>query len=47
MKRMIAEGDIVAGRTSGNHYRIDRESIDKHFGKSEEKSLALLRSLGL
>lgn len=45
LKAMIKRGDIVGARTPGGHWRVDRESIDAHFGPSREKALAILRSL--
>jgi ribosomal protein L19E len=48
MRRLIADGLIAAdriGASSRGHWRIDRESIDSYFGRTEQKILAKIRGL--
>jgi predicted site-specific integrase-resolvase len=50
--RMLNEGLIAGDRTPGGdkrpgHWRINRESGDAYFMRSEQKSLAIVQELGL
>jgi len=45
--RMLEQGHISGDRTPGGHWRIDKESIDDWFVRSDKKAFALMRDLGL
>jgi len=50
LKKLVLAGEIRSGRTGnspGSHYRIDRESIDSYFSQTDDKALAILRSMDL
>jgi excisionase family DNA binding protein len=44
VKRMLDSGALCGDRTPGGHWRIDRESIDAWFGRTEKKAVAVLGS---
>jgi len=50
MRKLILEGCIKGdkiGEGEKSHWRVDRESIDNYFGRSDEKAVAIVRSIGL
>lgn len=45
IKRMIADGILSGDTTPGGHWRVDRESIDAWFQRTEEKAAMISRSV--
>lgn len=44
--KMLEAGDLDGEKTSGGHWRVDRESIEKYFSR-DRKALAMIGDFGL
>jgi len=50
VRKLLLEGELRGDRvadTPRSHWRVDRESIDDYFNRTDEKILARLRGNGL
>ena len=45
--RMLEKGYISGDRTPGGHWRIDIQSIDDWFTRSDKKAVAIMKDFGL
>jgi len=47
IKNMILKGELRGDRTPGGHWRVDRDSIDEYFSRTDQKAVAVVESLGV
>lgn len=47
LRHMIDEGYIAGDRTPGGHRRVNRESADAYFTRSDRQAEVIVKSLGL
>jgi excisionase family DNA binding protein len=45
IKQMVKDGRFSGDTTPGGHWRIDRESIDRWFRRTEEKALRIAKGI--